>query len=107
MLGLGAWDMMIVLVIAVLLFGKRLPEVARSLGKGVTEFRKGVRGIEDEFTRTEYSPSPSTSSATSRATSYEEREEPTAPRFVPPPADAPAGDATASKESAEAEKATT
>ncbi|NJM35705.1 MAG: DUF4861 family protein [Rhodomicrobium sp.] len=29
-------------------FGKRLPEVARSLGKGIVEFKKGVRGIEDE-----------------------------------------------------------
>jgi sec-independent protein translocase protein TatA len=80
MFGLGPWDMMIVLVIAVLLFGKRLPEVARSLGKGVTEFRKGVRGIEDEMHRAEYSPP-----ASSRPTVSEDRDEPTAPRVVPPP----------------------
>jgi sec-independent protein translocase protein TatA len=84
MFGLGAWDMAIVLVIAVLLFGKRLPEVAKSLGKGVTEFRKGIRGIEDEIHQTDYSPSRSSSS---RPVSYEERDEPTAPKFVPPPAE--------------------
>jgi sec-independent protein translocase protein TatA len=101
MFGLGAWDMMIVLVIAVLLFGKRLPEVARSLGKGVTEFRKGVRGIEDEFHRADYSPPPSTSRP-----AHEEREEPTAPRFVPPPAETATAEA-ASASGGDAEQATT
>jgi sec-independent protein translocase protein TatA len=32
-----------------LLFGKRLPEVARSMGKGITEFKKGMRGFEEEL----------------------------------------------------------
>jgi sec-independent protein translocase protein TatA len=91
MFGLGPWDMMIVLVIAVLLFGKRLPEVAKSLGKGVTEFRKGVRGIEDEFHQAEYSSPPS------KPVRYEERDEPTAPKFVPPPME----ESVASTESAE------
>ncbi|TVQ63529.1 MAG: twin-arginine translocase TatA/TatE family subunit [Phycisphaerales bacterium] len=36
-------------VIALLLFGKRLPEVARSVGRGIVEFKKGVKGIEDEI----------------------------------------------------------
>ena len=40
---------MIVGVIAVLLFGSRLPGVARSLGKSFIEFKKGMRGIEDEI----------------------------------------------------------
>ena len=40
---------MIVLVIALLLFGKRLPEVARGLGKGIVEFKKGMKGIEDDI----------------------------------------------------------
>jgi sec-independent protein translocase protein TatA len=34
--------------IGILLFGKRLPEVGRSLGKGIVEFKKGLKGIEDE-----------------------------------------------------------
>jgi sec-independent protein translocase protein TatA len=46
---LGPMEMIIVMAVAVLLFGKRLPEVGRSLGKGIVEFKKGLRGIEDEL----------------------------------------------------------
>jgi sec-independent protein translocase protein TatA len=35
--------------IAILLFGKRLPEIARSLGKSMVEFKKGLKGLEDEI----------------------------------------------------------
>jgi sec-independent protein translocase protein TatA len=42
-------EMMIIMGIAVLMFGKRLPEVGRSLGKGIVEFKKGLRGVEDEL----------------------------------------------------------
>ena len=50
----GPWEMMIIGMIALLLFGKRLPEVARSLGKGLVEFKKGVKGIEDDVERSTY-----------------------------------------------------
>lgn len=50
------WELIIVLVVALLLFGKRLPDVARSLGKGIVEFKKGVRGIEDEVDQASYEP---------------------------------------------------
>ena len=46
---LGPGEMMVVMIVAVVLFGKRLPEVGRSLGKGIVEFKKGLRGIEDEI----------------------------------------------------------
>src|SRR4051812_31585374 len=49
MFGLGPQEMIVVLVVGVLLFGKRLPEVGRSLGKGIVEFKKGMKGIEDEL----------------------------------------------------------
>ena len=38
----------ILAVIGILLFGKGLPEVGRSLGKGIVEFKKGLKGLEDE-----------------------------------------------------------
>jgi len=53
MLGLfgmpGPWELLIFLGIALLLFGgKRIPELMRSLGQSVVEFKKGVKGIEEE-----------------------------------------------------------
>ncbi len=38
----------VLLVIGLLLFGKRLPEVGKSLGQGIVQFKKGLKGIEDE-----------------------------------------------------------
>jgi sec-independent protein translocase protein TatA len=38
----------VILIIGLLLFGKRLPEVGRSIGKGIVEFKKGLQGIEDD-----------------------------------------------------------
>ena len=48
MFGIGQYELLIVAGIALLLFGHRLPSVMRSLGRGVTEFKKGVQGIEDD-----------------------------------------------------------
>jgi sec-independent protein translocase protein TatA len=55
---LGPMEMMVVMVVAVLLFGKRLPEVGRSLGKGIVEFKKGIRGIEDDLDVASRAPAP-------------------------------------------------
>jgi sec-independent protein translocase protein TatA len=84
MWGLGPSHIAVIGVIAVLLFGDRLPEVMRSLGRGMVEFKKGLRGIETAID------SASTASAQRSTPSYaevEEREEITAPRFQPPPAE--------------------
>ena len=45
---LGATELMVVAFIALLIFGNRLPGVMRSLGQGVTEFKKGINGVEDD-----------------------------------------------------------
>lgn len=45
----GGPEVIIVGFIALLLFGNRLPSVMRSLGKSVTEFKKGVNGIEEDI----------------------------------------------------------
>ena len=41
-------EWMILLAVALLLFGRRLPEVGKGLGKGIVEFKKGLAGIEDD-----------------------------------------------------------
>ncbi|QEH33177.1 twin arginine translocase protein A [Aquisphaera giovannonii] len=46
---LGTTELIIVGFVSLLIFGNRLPSVMRSLGKSVTEFKKGVAGIEDEI----------------------------------------------------------
>jgi sec-independent protein translocase protein TatA len=44
----GFPEFLVLAVIGVLLFGRRLPEVGRYLGKGIVEFKKGLKGLEDE-----------------------------------------------------------
>jgi len=45
----GIPEFLILLVIVLLLFGKRLPGVMRSMGKSIVEFKKGVKGVEDDM----------------------------------------------------------
>lgn len=45
------WHLLIIGLVALLLFGKRLPEVGRSLGKGISEFKRGLRDVQDELNR--------------------------------------------------------
>lgn len=42
---------LVILIVMLLIFGKRLPEIAKSLGKGIVEFKKGLKGVEDEIDR--------------------------------------------------------
>ncbi|MBQ6107589.1 MAG: twin-arginine translocase TatA/TatE family subunit [Thermoguttaceae bacterium] len=46
--GIGTNELLILGVIAVLLFGTRLPKVARSFGQSVTEFKKGMKEIQED-----------------------------------------------------------
>lgn len=46
---IGTWEALVLLVLALLLFGGRLPQVARSLGRSLVEFRRGLHGIERDI----------------------------------------------------------
>lgn len=82
MFGLSPVEMMIVGVVAVLLFGSKLPNVARSLGKSMSEFKKGMHDLQGEMR--------ASSHEAPRPVKYhpvDDREEATAPKFEPPTAE--------------------
>lgn len=54
--GLDPGNWLILALIALLLFGKKLPEVGKSLGKGIIEFKKGLQGVEDDIEHAGQSP---------------------------------------------------
>jgi len=52
MFGLGGQEILLLLVLGVLLFGRKLPEIGRSLGSGMREFKDSVTGTHSEPTQT-------------------------------------------------------
>ena len=99
----GYLELVVVLMVGLLLFGRRLPEIGRSVGRTIVEFKKGIREVKDEVN----------TAATS--------DPPTANQLHPPPASttgqqgdaaaaggsasSPAGDSAATPPSAAGEKA--
>jgi sec-independent protein translocase protein TatA len=79
MFGIGTPELLIFGVIAVILFGSRLPSVARSFGKSIVEFKKGMQDIESEVKTSIYS-------EPAGRVSYDDRSEPAGARFEPPKA---------------------
>jgi sec-independent protein translocase protein TatA len=47
--GVGITELIVILVVAVVLFGSRLPEVARNLGSSYQQFRKGLYDIQSSI----------------------------------------------------------
>ena len=45
----GIPEMIVIGGVALLIFGRNLPSVGRSLGKGIVEFKKGIKGVKDEL----------------------------------------------------------
>src|SRR5438309_8232201 len=90
--GLGVSEMIVIGIIAVLLFGRKLPDMAKYLGKSVVEFKKGMHGLETGFDDIA-SPTapPPASSAPAEAVRPPQRVAPAAPKFddVAPPAPTP------------------
>jgi sec-independent protein translocase protein TatA len=80
--GIGIWELVILMVILLLVFGaKRLPEMGRSIGHGMREFKDAVTG-KDEPEKTELTPPPAPVSATPPAPQP-------APESTAPPAQQP------------------
>ena len=47
----GGSEWLLIALFGLLLFGKRLPEVGKSLGKSIVEFKKGLQGVEDDINK--------------------------------------------------------
>ncbi len=48
--GLGGWEIMLIILVLLIFFGaKRIPELARGLGKGIREFKDATSEIKDEL----------------------------------------------------------
>ena len=93
MFGLGPFEMVVIGVIAVVLFGGNLPEVARKLGGSYREFRRGLNEVQQQFRMAEYEAKRTLSSieddlnkSSDDDDEDDEPSEPTAPKFKPPAA---------------------
>ena len=92
MFGLGPFEMVVIGVIAVILFGGNLPNVARKLGGSYREFRRGLNEVQQQFREAEYEArrtfeldeSRKAEKETSNDDDDDEPAEPTAPKFKPP-----------------------
>ena len=82
MFGLGYQEMMAFGVIALMLFGSKLPEVARNFGASYRELRKHLDSFQREFHNWEHTEPASKKPAFTPET---ERIEPATPKFIPPP----------------------
>ncbi|MCE9554551.1 MAG: twin-arginine translocase TatA/TatE family subunit [Planctomycetes bacterium] len=79
---IGPGEMVLLGIVAVLLFGKRLPEVGRSIGKGMAEFKRGLMGLGSEEPISKIGGFPGL-----RAVQHEEVDDyvaPSAPKFEAP-----------------------
>lgn len=83
-LGLGWGEILVIGVIAVLLFGRRLPDMAKYLGKSVVEFKKGMHGLEtgfDDVANPTAGAPPAPNAAPAEAIRPPQRVAPAAPKF--------------------------
>jgi sec-independent protein translocase protein TatA len=87
MLGLSFQELLIVGIVAILLFGKNLPDVARKFGGMYREFRKSLDDLRSQvdFTDT-FDSTPSRPKPRRSYSEYDDFDEINAPRFQPPPA---------------------
>jgi len=83
---LSPMTVILLLLIGVVLFGRKLPEVGKYLGKGIVEFKKGLKGLEDDFDGSVQSSPPRHEPAALEAPRPPQRVATTAPKFEDSPA---------------------
>ena len=81
MFGIGYVELMVLLTVAVVLFGRKLPEVAKNVGSSYAQFRKGLSEIQTSIElETEDTANPNLE----YEQSYDDITEPSGPKFEPP-----------------------
>lgn len=48
-MNIGTPELIVIVVLAIILYGKRLPEITRALGKGYQEFKNNVNNVKNDF----------------------------------------------------------
>tara|TARA_R110002167_G_scaffold360950_1_gene578790 strand:- start:17 stop:286 length:270 start_codon:yes stop_codon:yes gene_type:complete len=88
MFGLSPFELMVIGVIAVVLFGGNLPEVARKFGSSYRDVRRTLNDVQQQFREAEYEAKRALTldapSSNKLDEPEEETEEPSAPKFKPP-----------------------
>lgn len=93
MFGLSPFELVVVGVVAILLFGSNLPQVARSVGKQYRDLRRGLNDIQDQFRQAErevtkaFDAPAKSINDTFNEIDQELNREPSVPKFTPPPAE--------------------
>jgi len=85
--GLGLPEIVVLAILGVLLFGRKLPEISKYLGKSIIEFKKGMRGLEDNLDDgPAYAAHPASHPVPNEAIRPPQRVVATAPKFEDSPA---------------------
>ena len=73
MFGIGMPELLLILALALIVLGpKKLPELARALGKGMAEFRRTTEELKDEFRQMEHEIEEKSPGATTKEDQYSE-----------------------------------
>lgn len=100
MFGLGPLELMVVGVVAVMLFGSKLPEVARSLGGSYREFKRGLHDVQEQFRLAELEAKrPLPTPEVQHDDDPDALGASSAPKFTPPPMEEPAASDRAAENS--------
>ncbi len=84
MFGIGMPELLLILAVALIVLGpKKLPELARALGKGMAEFRRATDELKDELTHMEHEIEESSGGATAKDDPLMDKPDETSPPSIP------------------------
>jgi len=85
--GMGLGEILVIGIVAVLLYGKRLPDVAKDVGKQYHQFKTQLQDIQSEMSKATSEVDRTVRDAKQQLLTFDDDDEPTAPQFSAPPSD--------------------